>query len=226
MVPPRTRRPASRSPRGRAADDQVARQGSAPATAVDGGFSRSCSGATARSATADRWTCVGGGAPIPLQRVKRPGSGPFSETNRARDAARVPHRQHRPGQRPNLLTRRKERRKTLPMELGPAKRSAAARAREAGAVLVTAARGRLGRHGRRRAETARGRVEPCESRHLPRAASAGRTACRGSRRGARGPRGTAPPRAVGIGLAGDRRRHPSAGDHDGARPTRPRRSPR
>ena len=56
--------------------------------------------------------------PIPLQRVKRPGSGPFSEP-----IARVtpPGSMERiegrtTGGAPILLTRRKERRKTLPME--------------------------------------------------------------------------------------------------------------
>jgi serine/threonine-protein kinase len=60
--------------------------------------------------------------PIPLQRVKRPGSGPFSEP-----IARVTPPEFRTegiglGNGPILLTRRKERRKTLPMELpaGPA----------------------------------------------------------------------------------------------------------
>ena len=55
--------------------------------------------------------------PIPLQRVKRPGSGPFSEP-----IARVTPPEFRTegiglGNGPILLTRRKERRKTLPMEL-------------------------------------------------------------------------------------------------------------
>ena len=56
--------------------------------------------------------------PIPLQRVKRPGSGPFSEP-----IARVtpPGSMERiegrtTGGAPILLTQRKERRKTLPME--------------------------------------------------------------------------------------------------------------
>jgi len=56
-------------------------------------------------------------SPIPLQRVKRPGSGPFSEP-----IARVTPPEFRTasiglGNGPILLTRRKERRKTLPMEL-------------------------------------------------------------------------------------------------------------
>ena len=60
-------------------------------------------------------------SPIPLQRVKRPGSGPFSEP-----IARVTPPEFRTdsiiadqtaGGAPILLTRRKERRKTLPMEL-------------------------------------------------------------------------------------------------------------
>jgi len=55
--------------------------------------------------------------PIPLQRVKRPGSGPFSEP-----IARVTPPEFRTegiglGNGPILLTRRKERRKTLPMDL-------------------------------------------------------------------------------------------------------------
>jgi serine/threonine protein kinase len=56
--------------------------------------------------------------PIPLQRVKRPGSGPFSEP-----IARVTPPEFRTegiglgGAGPILLTRRKERRKTLPMDL-------------------------------------------------------------------------------------------------------------
>jgi serine/threonine protein kinase len=56
--------------------------------------------------------------PIPLQRVKRPGSGPFSEP-----IARVTPPEFKTtgldfgGNGPILLTRRKERRKTLPMEL-------------------------------------------------------------------------------------------------------------
>jgi len=59
--------------------------------------------------------------PIPLQRVKRPGSGPFSEP-----IARVTPPEFRTdgigfggtaASGPILLTRRKERRKTLPMEL-------------------------------------------------------------------------------------------------------------
>ena len=55
--------------------------------------------------------------PIPLQRVKRPGSGPFSEP-----IARVTPPEFRTegiglGSGPILLTRRKERRKTLPMDL-------------------------------------------------------------------------------------------------------------
>ncbi len=63
----------------------------------------------AAAATAD--------GPIPLQRVKRPGSGPFSEP-----IARVTPPEFRTasigiGGGPILLTRRKERRKTLPMEL-------------------------------------------------------------------------------------------------------------
>jgi eukaryotic-like serine/threonine-protein kinase len=65
--------------------------------------------AAAASATSD--------GPIPLQRVKRPGSGPFSEP-----IARVTPPEFRTasigiGNGPILLTRRKERRKTLPMEL-------------------------------------------------------------------------------------------------------------
>jgi len=57
-------------------------------------------------------------SPIPLQRVKRPGSGPFSEP-----IARVTPPEFRTdsiglGNGPILLTRRKERRKTLPMETG------------------------------------------------------------------------------------------------------------
>ena len=66
--------------------------------------------------------------PIPLQRVKRPGSGPFSEP-----IARVTPPEFRTegiglGNGPILLTRRKERRKTLPMELpaGPAATAAPA----------------------------------------------------------------------------------------------------
>ena len=57
-------------------------------------------------------------SPIPLQRVKRPGSGPFSEP-----IARVTPPEFRAeGLQPDaagpiLLTRRKERRKTLPMEV-------------------------------------------------------------------------------------------------------------
>jgi serine/threonine-protein kinase len=56
-------------------------------------------------------------SPIPLQRVKRPGSGPFSEP-----IARVTPPEFRTDSfgisgSPILLTRRKERRKTLPMEL-------------------------------------------------------------------------------------------------------------
>ena len=57
-------------------------------------------------------------SPIPLQRVKRPGSGPFSEP-----IARVTPPEFRTeaasasADGPILLTRRKERRKTLPMEL-------------------------------------------------------------------------------------------------------------
>jgi serine/threonine protein kinase len=56
-------------------------------------------------------------SPIPLQRVKRPGSGPFSEP-----IARVTPPEFRTDSfgvsgNPILLTRRKERRKTLPMEL-------------------------------------------------------------------------------------------------------------
>ena len=59
----------------------------------------------------------GAHGPIPLQRVKRPGSGPFSEP-----IARVTPPEFRTegiglGNGPILLTRRKERRKTLPMEL-------------------------------------------------------------------------------------------------------------
>jgi hypothetical protein len=61
--------------------------------------------------------------PIPLQRVKRPGSGPFSEP-----IARVTPPEFRAeavafgsaganNNGPILLTRRKERRKTLPMEM-------------------------------------------------------------------------------------------------------------
>jgi serine/threonine protein kinase len=57
--------------------------------------------------------------PIPLQRVKRPGSGPFSEpiarvTPPGSIEVRVEGRTT--GGAPILLTRRKERRKTLPME--------------------------------------------------------------------------------------------------------------
>src|SRR6476469_9195623 len=55
--------------------------------------------------------------PIPLQRVKRPVSGPFSEP-----IARVTPPEFRTasiglGAGPILLTRRKERRKTLPLEM-------------------------------------------------------------------------------------------------------------
>jgi serine/threonine-protein kinase len=58
-------------------------------------------------------------SPIPLQRVKRPGSGPFSEpiarvTPPGSMEIRVEGRTT--GGAPILLTRRKERRKTLPME--------------------------------------------------------------------------------------------------------------
>jgi eukaryotic-like serine/threonine-protein kinase len=58
-------------------------------------------------------------AVIPLQKVKRPGSGPFAEP-----IARITPPEFRSpglttgGGGPILLTRRKERRKTLPMELG------------------------------------------------------------------------------------------------------------
>ena len=67
-------------------------------------------------------------SPIPLQRVKRPGSGPFSEP-----IARVTPPEFRTdsiglGNGPILLTRRKERRKTLPME-HRRRRTPAARAR-------------------------------------------------------------------------------------------------
>src|SRR4029079_16452079 len=56
-------------------------------------------------------------SPIPLHRVKRPGSGPFSEP-----IARVTPPEFRTegiglGNGPILLTRRQERRKTLPMDL-------------------------------------------------------------------------------------------------------------
>ena len=57
------------------------------------------------------------------------------------------------------------------------------------------------------------------------AAVAGRTACRGRRRGAPGPRGRSPLRAIGIGVAGDGGRHPPPRRHDGGQPAAPRRSP-
>ena len=62
-------------------------------------------------------------SPIPLQKVKRPGSGPFSEPI-ARitppSSMEVRAEGTNSGGAPILLTRRKERRKTLPMEPVPA----------------------------------------------------------------------------------------------------------
>jgi hypothetical protein len=62
-------------------------------------------------------------SPIPLQRVKRPGSGPFSEPiARVTPPGSIEVRGdgiglgRTSGASPILLTRRKERRKTLPME--------------------------------------------------------------------------------------------------------------
>jgi eukaryotic-like serine/threonine-protein kinase len=56
--------------------------------------------------------------PIPLQRVKRPGSGPFSEPIARVTPPEFPVEGMTPAATgPILLTRRKERRKTLPMEV-------------------------------------------------------------------------------------------------------------
>jgi eukaryotic-like serine/threonine-protein kinase len=57
-------------------------------------------------------------SPIPLQRVRRPGSGPFSEPIARVTPPEFPAEGMPPGAPgPILLTRRKERRKTLPMEV-------------------------------------------------------------------------------------------------------------
>jgi serine/threonine-protein kinase len=57
-------------------------------------------------------------SPIPLQRVKRPGSGPFSEPiARVTPPAFQAEAVTATANGPILLTRRKERRKTLPMEM-------------------------------------------------------------------------------------------------------------
>jgi serine/threonine protein kinase len=60
-------------------------------------------------------------SPIPLQKMKRPGSGPFAEPiPRVTPAHAMEVRPDATGGAPILLTRRKERLKTLPMEpLGP-----------------------------------------------------------------------------------------------------------
>ncbi len=121
VIPPRTRAPGiGITVEAEQADHEGAGEGSrASASSRWRSSTRSCSAATAPSATGDPWTFE--------RRRRRTGryrcsgsSGPAGSVlgaDRARDAAEFRTASIGLGNGPILLTRRKERRKTLPMEL-------------------------------------------------------------------------------------------------------------
>ena len=159
-------------------------------------------------------------APIPLQRVKRPGSGPFSEPIARVTPPGVPHRGIGLGNGPILLTRRKERRKTLPMEPGRRRRRRRPRPRTRPLPTRRADAGRAksptgSRWTSTRPTAPAGKHEVVAHRACGAERLARDALLVGDAAGRRGDLaallflGT-----VGIGLARDRRGHPAARDHD------------
>ena len=197
VIPPRTRAPRHRDHgRGRAADHEGARRRiRASASSRWRSCTRSCSAATARSATAARSTCARRRRADSAAAGEAARFGTVLRADRARDAARIPHRGHGLGSGPILLTRRKERRKTLPMELpaGPAATppplpaaTGGHRCRSAGQVSGSGKKSPTGSRWTSTRPTARA------ARSLPRARSARDALLVGNAaRGARAPRGTA-----------------------------------